>query len=43
MTESVSTARRTNRLVAAPALGLGVSASSVSTPVRANTFFGSDD
>lgn len=43
MTESVSTARRTNRLVAAPALGLGMSASSVSTPVRANTFFGSDD
>jgi hypothetical protein len=43
MTESVSTARRTNRLVAAPALGLSVSALSVSTPVRANTFFGSDD
>jgi hypothetical protein len=43
MTESVSTARRTSRLVATPALGLGVSALPASIAVRANTFFGSDD
>jgi hypothetical protein len=43
MMETVSTARRAGRLLAAPALGLGVSAFPASTAVRANTFFGSDD
>jgi hypothetical protein len=43
LTESVSAARRNGRLLAAPALGLGVSVSPVLTPVRANTFFGSND
>jgi hypothetical protein len=42
ITDSVSRARHAGRLAAAPALGLGVSASAVSTSVRANTFFGSD-
>ncbi|MBN8990650.1 MAG: nucleotidyltransferase [Rhizobiales bacterium] len=42
MTKSVTTARRTGRLLATPALGLGVSAFPASTAVRGNTFFGSD-
>jgi hypothetical protein len=42
LTEPVSAARRTGRLVAAPAVGLSVAAVASSTSVRANTFHGSD-
>jgi hypothetical protein len=39
--ERVSTARRSGTLQVAPAIGLSVGAPSISTPVRANTFYGS--
>jgi hypothetical protein len=42
LTEPVSAARRTGRLVAAPAVGLSAAALASSTSVRANTFHGSD-
>ena len=42
LTERVSTARRTGNLRVAPAIGLSVSAVPASTPVRANTFYGSN-
>ena len=40
ITDRISTARSTGRLVAAPAIGLTSIALPLSTPVRANTFFG---
>jgi hypothetical protein len=42
LTEPVSAARRTGRLVAAPVVGLSTGAFASSTAVRANTFHGSD-
>lgn len=41
LTDGVSTARRAGNLWVAPATGLSISAVPASTPVRANTFFGS--
>jgi hypothetical protein len=42
LTERVSTARRAGKLHVAPAIGLSTSALPASTPVRANTFYGSN-
>jgi hypothetical protein len=42
MTEKVSAARRAGTLSVAPSIGLSVGALAASTPVRDNTFFGSD-
>jgi hypothetical protein len=41
LTEKVSTARHSGDLHVAPTIGLSVSALPASTPVRANTFYGS--
>ena len=42
LTERVSTARRAGNLLVAPTIGLSLSALPASTPVRANTFYGSN-
>jgi hypothetical protein len=42
LTEKVSAARRAGTLSVAPSIGLSVGALAASTPVRNNTFFGSD-
>lgn len=42
ITERVSTARRAGNLRVAPAIGLSLSPMPASTPVRANTFYGSN-
>jgi hypothetical protein len=42
LTERVSNARNTGDLVVVPAIGLAVGAMPTSTPVRGNTFFGSN-
>jgi hypothetical protein len=42
LTERVSTARRAGNLRVAPTIGLSASALPASTPVRANTFYGSN-
>jgi hypothetical protein len=42
LTDRVTAARQSGRLRVAPSIGLGVGALAASTPVRANTFFGSN-